>query len=666
MARVKGFSGLGAAFGMEVHEKKSSLPPPPQNLATAPYNFVSLPNKVLPAQFENVEDFGEHVGTNGNLSGEISLKIETLTPLFIGGGQGSKSFAPVDTPIIPGSSLRGMFKNIFKIVTCGAFRGQTASQKKGEDFNDEHIYFRCLMKNHFAALGGYNWSDELHRTYVKRMVREGTDKDGKKFIAKNARPGFLIRKANGQYFIAPSIYTSDRPEDFIMIKAFQAKYGPVKFRDSRVYWDGKIAYIVTGNQWAKQPNRLLDAAAYKQFKENLQALRKKLDAGKITKDDYDKEARKHGKQIIRFTDLDYIEPDRDKWFEVPDEVLNSYRHDRNCGGVDLLKSKFFLTRKELERRTRQAFPDVDTIVPCHFLTKKIDDNTFVVTAFGHGQCFRIPYENRIGDAVKISGNDAIDFADAVFGKEKFWASRVFFEDAAPEKFSELPTATAHLLMQPNPTSYQLYLKQGGKELKHWDSDGAQVRGYKLYWHKPADNWHISPNEDARLAKEMTPLAKGSKFMAKIRFKNLSAVELGALMMVFDLDGLKNSAYKIGMGKPFGFGSVRITPTLFVESNDAYTELFDGNGWKNPCHEKKPDEYLAAFRNYLAERKTDKAWQKIMDELKMILDWSPAEQKGWRDWVQSMNGNVAKKGDVDKRFIQRAPLPTIKSIFEVVK
>lgn len=56
----------------------------------------------------------------------------------------------------------------------------------------------------------------------------------------------------------------------------------------------------------------------------------------------------------------------------------------------------------------------------------------------------------------------------------------------------------------------------------------------------------------------------------------------------------------------------------------------------------------------------------MDELKMILNWSPAERKGWSDWVKSMNGNVTKKGDVDKRFIQRAPLPTIKSIFEVVK
>ena len=150
-------------------------------------------------------------------------------------------------------------------------------------------------------------------------------------------------------FDSQSIYTTDRKEDFITIKDFQRQFGEVKFKDSRIHWSGKIAYIVTGNQWAKQPKRLLDAAAYKQFKEDLKALRDKKDARQISERDYAAEARKHGKQIIRFTSLDYIEPNRDKWLEVPDEVQSSYRHDRNRGGVDLFKDKF-LTRDQLERR----------------------------------------------------------------------------------------------------------------------------------------------------------------------------------------------------------------------------------------------------------------------------------------------------------------------------
>ena len=680
MARMKGFGALGAALGI-----KSSLQPPPKDWATAPYNFVALPKKVLPAPFETVDAFKKYVGEEGTLSGEILLDITALTPLFI--GEGTKNFAPADTPIIPGSSLRGMVKNIFKIVTCGAFRGQTDSQKKGEDFNDEHIYFRCLMKNNKAEFKGYNWSETLHAYYVKRMSRD-VDKDGKKITVKNARPGFLIKKADGKYFIAPSIYTSDRDEDFIMIKDFQDRFGAVKFRDSRIHLVGAIAYIVTGNQWANKPELLLDKNAYENFKADLKILRDKRDKGEISKDAYDAEARKHGKQIIRFTSLLYIEPNREKWFEVPEEVLRSYKRDRNRGGVDLFKGKKFLTREdkregaltraELERRTGQDYPDVDTIIPCHFLTKKNDDGKFVVTAFGHGQCFRIPYENSIGAAIKISGNDAVDFADAVFGKEKFWASRVYFEDATPVgKISECPTAKAHPLMQPNPTSYQLYLKQNDNgELKHWDSPATQIRGYKLYWHRPAQ-WQASnaelaeerkrlKNNQAPLLKDMTPLKDGNKFKAKIRFKNLSAEELGALIMVFDLNGATNAAYKIGKGKPLGLGSIRIKPTLLLEDAETYSELFNGDGWHNPCREQNPAKYLDAFRKYLKTRDMYKSWQNVMEELNMILDWSPAERDGWSEYVKPMSGNVAKKDDVDERFITRVRLKKIESIFEVVK
>ena len=48
--------------------------------ATAPYNFVSLPEKVLPSEIENVDAFKNHIEECGNLSGEIELEIETLTP----------------------------------------------------------------------------------------------------------------------------------------------------------------------------------------------------------------------------------------------------------------------------------------------------------------------------------------------------------------------------------------------------------------------------------------------------------------------------------------------------------------------------------------------------------------------------------------------------------
>ena len=224
----------------------------PARQATAPYNFVSLPEKVLPAQFNGVDGFKEHLGSSGNISGEVLLDIEALTPLFFGGSGTSKSFSPVGTPIIPGSSLRGMFKNIFKIVTCGAFRGQTASQGKGEDFNDEHIYFRALM-----GVGRYPWTKDLNKLYNGRMTHSAKGKDGKLHPVKNARPGFLICTTDNKYFIAPSIYKSDRKEDRILIREYEEKFhARIDERNSScVEWHDGTAYIIRRRELQKIEGR---------------------------------------------------------------------------------------------------------------------------------------------------------------------------------------------------------------------------------------------------------------------------------------------------------------------------------------------------------------------------------------------------------------------------
>ena len=650
----KGFGALGKKFGLKTSaspppkknsssQKNFSSPPKTQSIsrrATAPYNFVSLPEKILPAQFENVDGYKEHVQSAENISGEISLDIEALTPLFIG-GVGSKSFAPVGVPIIPGSSLRGMFKNIFKVVTCGAFRGRTTSQKKGEDFNDEHIYFRCLM----ASKNSPAWMSDLNKLYNDRMTGKIRGKDGKLHIVKNARPGFLICTSDNKFFIAPSTadgkpMNHDRKDDKLLILEYEEKFGvKVPVRSFGIKWDGGTAYIITGSQ---PRHRLLE--------------------------------KKHaGKQFIRYTKIEYVDWSREHWIALPDDVQTSYEHDRNRRGVNLFKDKGILKRAELERLTGKTLSDVKSLIPCHYL-----EENGQVTAFGHGQCFRIPYQKRIGDAVpkNLQSENFVDLSDAVFGKEKFWASRVYFEDAIPipKNFETLPEETTHPLMQPNPTSYQLYLTQNDKNgrLKHWDCAGAQIRGYKFYWHKSKADWRASNSEiesdrgktpDKRLTKEMTPLAEGSKFTAKIRFKNLSAVELGALMMIFDLNGAKNPAYKIGQGKPFGFGSIKISPTLFVEDSTAYTELFGANGWKTPCREENPAAYLDAFKNYLERCDMNSVWQKVMKELEKILDLDVTNLRDWDSNVKSMSGDVSKSDGVDERFTQRIPLPTI---FEVVK
>ena len=622
--------------------------------ATAPYNFVALPKRILPSPMDKDRDllcnendktakraFQNYITDIDRLYGEILLDIEVLTPLFIGGNHinNTCSFAPIDTkyPIIPGSSLRGMFKNIFKIVTCGAMRGE-------DDLTDEHVYFRCLMTTRNSPA----WMSDLNKLYNDRMTSK---RNGK--LVKNARPGFLIKKSDGKYVIAPSIYRSDRKEDRILIKEYEKQFKDhVEMRnDSRVTWHGNEAYIITGSQ---NEDKLYCKNCYKKLKPDL--------------------LKSCGKQFIRFTKIDYVDWCVDHWLEIGEEVLSSYKHDRNRRGVNLFSANDnngfhngYLNGEQLHKIKPDAPDNILTIVPCHFL----EENGHV-TAFGHGQCFRIPYKNKISNAISdnIKDDKIIDFADAIFGKKEFWAGRVFFEDAiSKHQIQILPTAEEHPLMQPNPTSYQLYLKQDDDKLNHWDSKNAKIRGYKMYWHNKDYDWKATGSEiqmdtgkaeDKKLIKKITPIGVNDKnhFYASIRFKNLSKIELGALMMIFDLDGKGNqAAYKIGQGKSLGCGSIRIKSQLFIEDKTAYTQLFDNNGWKDSYIEVKATEYLEAFRKYIKECDMTSDWQNVMKELNAILNWNQTDKEDWHKKIRPMSGNV-QNGTVDERFKNRNPLPTI--------
>ena len=125
-----------------------------------PYNFVSLPKQVIPAEFwksdssKDVKDlYKQHVLTNGKNSGYIDIDILTQTPLFIGGNVVKKNgeeyqefFGGNDNPLIPGSSLKSMIKQVLKIVTASGFKAYNSESGVG-DFEDRRLFYREVGKS---------------------------------------------------------------------------------------------------------------------------------------------------------------------------------------------------------------------------------------------------------------------------------------------------------------------------------------------------------------------------------------------------------------------------------------------------------------------------------------------------------------------------------------
>lgn len=612
---------------------KQSLLTAKKEYATAAYNFVSLPDHILPSELDSyredlfsgderkrVKAFRSFLQNKCQVSGHIDLTIETLTPLFIG-GNGEQPFSPAGRVILPGSTIRGMVKNLLKIITCGRW-------KADEDLNDRHIFFRCLM----ATKNDPEWKVDLHKLYAERMTTK---------TSKVASQGFLIKNKKGDYFVCLRIGSTRSGR--ILIRDYEKTLNDgisLPERGSSVAWHKDQAYIITGSQ----DNLVPSMDVY----------------NKLTPD----EKKKKGKQFIRYFSLLDTDWEPEHRIPIPGDVVEDYLEDTSRQGVNLLDNPWILSAQEARERGAVLEDDIVSVISCGYVAHNRE-----VTAFGHGLSFRIPYKHRTIDAVPSALKaDTIDFATAIFGDKENWAGRVFFEDGeSDDAIKVLQTDTAHPLLQPKPTSYQLYLKQDGERLKHWDaSKGVEIRGYKLYWHNTGVKWKATPDERnmTNVVRKITPIQTGSKFHAKIRFENLTKIELGALLMVFDMAGKsRRTAYKIGQGKGIGLGSVKIEPTLYIDGDDHYTNLFTDGLFaeSEECVDGK--SYLDAFEAYIEENGLMRCWQETMGELADITDWTNATHaKNWSERVKSMSGNV-KDDTVDLHFENRDILPTIHEVWK---
>ncbi len=581
--------------------------------ATAPYNFISLTNTVVPSPLQGdgawphytdkevKEAFAQYLLAEPTYTGMITLHITNETPLFIGAGKDQEQpFSPNGRPVIPGSTLRGMIRSLFNIVTAGTMR-------PAEDFTNRHLYYRCIM-----APKGMPQLKELHVEYGNRMMTEKMLPDKKTgelrlTDVKTTQPGFLVRlKGSPAYYIVPCSQQNRDPYEY-----------PRHSRESCVGWDdnNKGAYIYTGNQ-ANKPK-------------------------------------------IRFLS----EPQWDTMIPVPSQVIEEYRSDKNRRGVDLLNGREDV-KKDGAASAFAGRDDVDRIAPCFFITEND-----VVTSFGHGRSYRIPYRHTVGDRIPeaLQNPDIIDFADAVFGRKEYWAGRVSVEDAQLEGAPQYEQAD---FIKPqlgaNPTSYQLYLKQSAYPPAHWDSPRATtIRGYKAYWHHAVSKWQAETKNERNenVTKRIQPLKKGQTFTAKIHFRELRAVELGALLDVFQLGTEKQDiVYKIGMGKSVGLGSIRIRAALHLDTASQYKTLFSDTGWYTGQEAADPAAFVDAFAAYMKQHlgEAGDSYTQSMQDLATMLDWNTTTLPHWEDRIAAMSGDV-QSGTVDERYISKALLKEVKDV-----
>ncbi|MCA0350442.1 MAG: TIGR03986 family CRISPR-associated RAMP protein [Chloroflexi bacterium] len=653
--------------------------------AFAPYNFIPLPEKAVPAEVvleqQRVVIKAEHQPKEAQYlvrhdqyfadrhTGTITCTLRTETPLYVRCGLNARQFkdsiqeveqqqqsneartaptknkpdffaSPGQRAVIPGSSLRGLMRSLVEIV----------SHSKIDLVTRKYLFFRSVDTTNLG----------MH--YRQRMTNQ-------------VRAGFLRLQADNSRVIEETEFYK-LPIAVLEKHIWQryTNYRSTKLPNERYQYT--TIWVLPLNKYKIKEVSLSQPQGNDWLPATL------VITGNVP-------GKKHEYVLIQQRPQQV--------FRLENEQLQRF-HDEDQ--LSQWQTQAFPQRDKLRKRKGELLDDQ----PIFFIVDPA--NPQKVSFFGRAGMFRLPYTNSPYDLIpphlRVGSDDApIDLAEAMFGfvhqevnvepnQITSYASRLRFSDAKLVN-QQLPDAelwdteiTPPILASPKPTTFQHYLTQDATDrqsLRHYgdDRNDTTIRGYKQYWHHgrfaAQDRHKPDANADSTQTTRMRPVKSGVEFQFQIGFENLSDVELGALIYVLELAASPNHRLKLGMGKPFGFGSIAINYHIATTNRQAhYSQLFNQgqNTWLRAERDWIDQDLLAkqqAFCTYILQHsgEQERGFSEFnhiprIQQLLAMLEWDVArfeqtEPRSWAELVRYME--IERKEDGRKRneYRDRPVLPT---------
>lgn len=220
-------------------------------------------------------------------------------------------------------------------------------------------------------------------------------------------------------------------------------------------------------------------------------------------------------------------------------------------------------------------------------------------------------------------------------------------------------ATLRPLGQPHASAMNFYLQQPGDALKagHYDKPPFEIRGRKFYWHRAESRAAYTDTRDGGQPKPDNQnktaelLRAGTVFHFQIAFENLSAAQLGLLLVAVQpsLLGAHSFYHKIGMGKPLGLGSaeVRITGVELIQRAQRYNSLWE-TGLERPSRIKQwAASFADAFVRQMLEDQQREVPLDLQQARQAFAQLPHIEPLLWMlDWKQKPSGVSYPPGPSD--------------------
>lgn len=554
----------------------------------APYRFVPLSNLVvLPDWAEKVS---HDVPFKDGLCGEIDVLITTHGEVCVGGGQTPSTAhtpnkvefyrTPEGKLAIPGSSLKGMLRNVLEIATFSRF-SQVENQRLGvRDISEANNFYATEVTRNVQA-GWLNFENNQWVIYSSDFARVH-QKDIVDYFGLSYKDWTTLKTIQDRYEhkrlgLCPQVKYKDQGEKkYNKVLAILNKAGN---------FSGHL--VMTGQPGSfyneRNPSQPRAAKKYEFIFYN----------------------RSNTKLII------------------PTEVMSGFKQIHE----DTIEWKFWLSKLSSLKQG----------VPVFF--QKENTN---VKSLGLAMMYKLAYKNSIYDAINhtctlhTQEQQKPDLADLIFGhiREKEQTSlrgRVNIGLAQINQNVQTTFSRPTVLSSPKPTYYPHYIKQTETPpFNQLMMNKVELSGWKRYPIKnvelPPLNELVEQNNKVQVCLETVPA--DTYFSYKMRLHNLRPIEIGALLWSLDFGGKKSARHSIGTGKPYGFGQVSLSiQKAKLRRNDAQ-KIDDVNVLLEGCRLE-----FKAYMDQIIQQINPKINWEQTDELKALLEYCDPNNRLALDYLE---------------------------------
>ncbi|MFD2230664.1 TIGR03986 family CRISPR-associated RAMP protein [Alkalimarinus sediminis] len=495
-----------------------------------PYHFAPLSKWVYMPDWAHL--VSQDVPFEDGYSGMIEYNLTNMTALCVGDRKDKNNVLriarnPLGTPVIPGSSLKGMLRNVLDICSFGKFNQIDDKQLSYRDISAQSDYLNKIIKNNPPIAGWIKYD-------VKKQVWTFTK-------CKFAKVHHDVIKSDLKIAISNEDKAIERYAKLPLTSNYKATISEPRGKQK--------------NCWAENLGK---GDIEGQFVFTNKRIKGQGDANF-----YNFSYFFYGKQSEISSDT------------IQQEVDNLFSNHRSVtakvGGVEY---------DQVDYIQKHSHPEHGIPVFALMMRGKVH-------SFGFANMPRVSYKHSTQSLLdnlskEHSEPSYFSLSELIFGalRDEGYGlkSRVNFSDAVLQTKERSVTSGPVVLSGPKSSFLGAYIEQTEPEnYKSYDHDDAELSGWKRYPVKPMFEENELSNDNQAVQSKLEMLSPSHEFKGHISFHNLKKEELASLVWVLTLNDSLGHYHSLGHGKPLGAGAVQIsieTNNSLIISNDGRQTEFD--------------------------------------------------------------------------------------------